>query len=93
MRWKVRSGLGQYFLRGLMIVIATGLIPLSPLSIVSTLVMWERSHWLGKICSGCRLKEFQESMDRCTGPRDITEIPLKTALNQSINGARRYVII
>ena len=31
--------LGQYFLQGLMIVIATGLIPLSLLSILSTIVM------------------------------------------------------
>ena len=33
------------------------------------------------------LKELRESMDRCTGRRDITEILLKTALNtiQSIN--------
>ena len=27
---------------------ATGFIPLSPLSIVSTMVMWESSQWLGK---------------------------------------------
>ena len=27
------------------------------------------------------LKELQESMDRCTGRRDINEILLKTALN------------
>ena len=35
----------------------------------------------------CWLKELQESMDRCTGCRDIAEILLKTALNtiQSIN--------
>ena len=39
---------GQYSSRGLMIVIATGLIPLSPLSVVSTMVMWESSRWLGK---------------------------------------------
>ena len=33
------------------------------------------------------LKELQGSMDRCTNRRDITEIPLKTALDtiQSIN--------
>ena len=40
--------LGQYSFRGLMIVIVTGFIPLSLLSIVSTFVMWESSHWLGK---------------------------------------------
>ena len=40
--------LGQYSFRGLMIVIATGFIPLSPLSVVLTMVMWESSQWLGK---------------------------------------------
>ena len=35
-------------LRGLMIVIANGFFPLSPLSVVSTMVMWESSQWLGK---------------------------------------------
>ena len=40
--------LGQYSFRGLMIVIATGFIILSPLSVVSTMVMWESSQWLKK---------------------------------------------
>ena len=40
--------LAQYSFRGLMIVIKTGFIPLSPLSIVSTMVMCENSQWLGK---------------------------------------------
>ena len=40
--------LGQYSFRGLMIVILTEFIPLSPLSVVSTMVMWESSQWLGK---------------------------------------------
>ena len=40
--------LGQYSFPGLMKVIATGFIPLSPLSIVSTMIMWESSQWLGK---------------------------------------------
>ena len=40
--------LSQYSFRGLMIVIATGFLPLSPLSVVSTMVMWESSQWLGK---------------------------------------------
>ena len=40
--------LGQCSFRGLVIVIATGFILLSPLSIVLTLVMWESSQWLGK---------------------------------------------
>ena len=60
--------LGQYSFRRLMIVIATGFIPLSPLSIVSVIVMWEISQWLGK---NIVRKEFQESMDRCTDRRVI----------------------
>ena len=40
--------LSQYSFPGLMIVIATGFIPLSPLSIVLTMVMWESSQWLEK---------------------------------------------
>ena len=38
----------QYSFQGLMIVIATGFIPLSLLSVVSTVVMWESSQWHGK---------------------------------------------
>ena len=38
----------QYSFRDLMIVIATGFIPLSPLSVVSTMVMWESSQLLEK---------------------------------------------
>ena len=40
-------------------------------------------------CAEYWLKELQESKDRCTGRRDITEILSKTALNtiQSINYA------
>ena len=40
--------LGQYSFQGLMMVIATGFIPLSLLSVVSTMVLWESSQWLGK---------------------------------------------
>ena len=40
--------LGQYSFQGFMMVIATAFIPLSVLSIVSTMVMWESSQWLGK---------------------------------------------
>ena len=81
--------LGQYSVQGLMMVIATGFTPLSPLSVVSTMVMWESSQWLGKniVRSTYWFKKLQESMDGCTGRRDITEILLKTVLNtiQSTN--------
>ena len=40
--------LGQYSFRGLMIVIVTGFIPLSLLSVVLTMVMLESNQWLGK---------------------------------------------
>ena len=40
--------LGQYSFQELMIVIVTGFIPLSQLSVVSTMAMWESSQWLGK---------------------------------------------
>ena len=71
-------------------VIATGLIPLSLLSIVSTIVMWESSQWLGKILYW--LKELQESKDGCTDHSDITEILLKTAFNtiHSINQSTNH---
>ena len=36
-----------------MIDIATGFIPLSPLSVVSMMVMWESSQWLGKNIQRC----------------------------------------
>ena len=77
---------GQYTFRGLMIVIASGFTPLAPLFIVSTMVMWESSQWLGKNIEYW-LKELQESMDRCTGHCYISEILLKTALNtiQAVN--------
>ena len=39
--------LGQYSFKDWW-VIAPGFIPLSPLSVVSTMVMWESSQWLGK---------------------------------------------
>ena len=81
-RW-LDPRLGQYSFPGLMKVVVTEFIPLSPLSIVSTMVMWESSQWLGKNIVLCwvRLKEPQESIDRCTGRRNIIEILLETTLN------------
>ena len=40
--------LGQFSFQGSMTVIATGFIPLSPRSVVTTMVMWESSQWFGK---------------------------------------------
>ena len=72
--------LGQYSFRGLMKVIATGFIPFSPISVVSTKVIWESLAWK-EYCAEYWLKELQESMDRSAGPHDITEILLRMALN------------
>ena len=81
--------LANIFSRGLIIVIATGLIPLSPLS------TFFRRWFCGKAATGLEgklygvlVKESQESNDRWTGRHDITEILLKTVLkpcNQSIS--------
>ena len=89
--------LGQYSFRGLMIVIATGFIPLSPLSCV-----YMDNDYMGKqpvawkeYCAEYWLKELQESMNRCTGRSDITEKLLKTAFNtiQSINQFPYYYCV
>ena len=40
--------LSQYSFQGLIKVLATRFIPLSPLSIVSAMVLWESSQWLRK---------------------------------------------
>ena len=45
---RFNSWLGQYSFQGLMIVIATGFIPLSPLSVALTMVMCESSQWIGQ---------------------------------------------
>ena len=76
----------KHSFQGLMIVIATGFIPLSPLFVVSTMIIKESSQWLGKnivwsIVQKNSRKAFQKSMDRCIGCCEITEILLKTALN------------
>ena len=46
-RW-FNPWLGQFSFLRLMIVIATGFILLSLMSVVSTMVLWESSQWLGK---------------------------------------------
>ena len=46
------------------------------------MIMWKSSQWLGKnIIHSIGFLELQESMDRCIGPHDRTEILLKAALN------------
>ena len=41
--WEMVNSFSQYSFRGLMIVIATRLSPLSPMYVVSTMVMWASS--------------------------------------------------
>ena len=78
-RW-FHPRLGQYSFRGLIIVTATGFIPLSPLSVVST-TTGKQQVACKEYCAEYWLKELQESMDKCNGHRDMTEIRLKKALN------------
>ena len=60
--------------QGLMMVIATGFIPLSPPSIISTMFMLGKQPVAWKeYCWECWVKELQESIDRSTGCHDITQ--------------------
>ena len=70
--------LGQYSLRKLMMVIATGFIPLLTLSIVLTMVI-NAAIDLEEYCAeySVLVKRTPGSRDRCTGSRIITEIMLK----------------
>ena len=45
---------------------------------------------LKEYCAEYWLKKLQESMDRCTGHRDINEIVLKTALNTILSINQPY---
>ena len=54
-RW-FNPHLGQYSFRGLIIVIVTGFIPLSPLSIVLPIVLWEAASGLERILCGVLVK-------------------------------------
>ena len=91
--------LDQYSFRGLMKVIATRFIPLSLLSVASTMFMWKKQpvDWK-EYCAEFWLKELQESRDRFTDRRDITEIPLKNGvkhhtINQSILTYRNNYVL
>ena len=80
-----------YSIRRLMIIFATGFIPLSP--IVSTMVMWDRSQSLGDniVMSTCK-KELSEKMERYTGCPDITEIMLITVLNTTRSPSQLFFL-
>ena len=74
--------LSQCSFRGLMIVVATRFIPFSPLSF-----QYFNSYMRKQPVARGLIKEHQESMDKCTGFNNITEILLKMALKtiQSFN--------
>ena len=69
----------QNSFRGLTIVTAKGLIPLSPLPIFVTIIMRKSSQRIGKniVKSIGKKNSSQECMDRRTGDRNSTEIMLK----------------
>ena len=70
--------LRPYSFRRLMIVIATGFIPLLQMTTVSTMngYMGKQPEAWKEYCAEYWLKKNKESMGRCTGHRDITEILL-----------------
>ena len=79
--------LGLYSFGGLMLIITTGFIPLSPLSVVfdNGYVGKQPVAWK-EYCAEYWLKELQRSMDGCNGRCDITEILLKNSIkHHSIN--------
>ena len=85
--------LGQYSFRGLMIVIAIGFIPLTAVRCFDNGYVGKQPVAWKEYCAENWLRELQESMDRCTGRHNITEILLETALNpfnQSINLNRNH---
>ena len=78
--------LRRYFFLGLMIAIASGFIPFSMLTIVSTINVQKSSYWLGKYIVLTLMKgERQKSMDRYIGRCKITWIKLKAyIINRTI---------
>ena len=79
--WLDHHRLGQYSFQGLMIVIATGFIPLLPLSLCFD------NGYVGKQPVALKenfaeywLKELKESMDRLSGRRKRTKVLLKRSL-------------
>ena len=82
-----------------MIVIATGFILLSPLSVVfdngydgKQPVAWK------EYCAKYQLQELPESMNRCTGCHDITEILQKNSIKhqtiyQSLPKQKHFTLV
>ena len=71
--------LGQYSFRGLMIVIATGFISFlfNRCPLFRQWFCGKAAIGLERMLCGLLVKKLQESMDRFTGHRDISEILLK----------------
>ena len=64
-----------------MIVIAIGFIHLTAVHCFDKGNVGRQPVAWKEYCAEYWLKELQESMDTCTGRRDVTEILLKTVLN------------
>ena len=77
-----------------MIVIATRFIPLTAIHCFHNGYNGKQPEAWKEYCADYWLKEFQESMDRCTGHCDITEMLLKTTLNimQSIPNIYKFLM-
>ena len=65
----------------MMIVIVTGFIPFTAVHCFHNGYVGKQPVAWKECCADYWLKELQESMDRCTGRHDITEILFKTTLN------------
>ena len=66
--------LGQYSFQRMMIVIVTGFIPFTAVHCFHNGYVGKQPVAWKECCADYWLKELQESMDRCTGRHDITEI-------------------
>ena len=75
----------QYSFRGLMMVTATGLTPLNAVHCFDDGYVGKQPVAWKEYCVVYWLKELQESMERCTGARNILlKMPLNTiTINQS----------
>ena len=77
-RWFDPWLLQYFFPRIDMIVFVRGFIPLSPLSIVSTIEMWESSQWVWKnIVQGTWEKNFRKAFIGELAVNEFNELMLK----------------
>ena len=67
-----------------MIFIATGFIPLTAVHWLDNGYVQKQPVARKELCAESLLKELRESMGRCTGRHDITEILLKSIIQFSL---------